>query len=293
MTLADVSLTRRSELARATAQLARAGIDTARIDAEWLLAGMLGGGRFALYLDSGRELSAPVVETYRTLVQRRAAREPLQQILGWTEFRGLRLRVTPDVLVPRPETEVLAEWALERLPSPDARRRPLVIDVGTGSGCLACAIARARSDLDVLAIDVSPVAAVVARANARDLGVSHQVRVIVADLFGGVGALTADAIVANPPYLPSRTLRALPPEVARHEPRLALDGGPDGLAVTRRLIAAASRCLRPAGALLLETAGEDQVAAVGPLMRAAGFAAVVARRDLAGVERFVGGRRAD
>jgi release factor glutamine methyltransferase len=277
------------QLAAATTALEAAGLPSARVDAEWLLAGLLGLGRVAARLELGETAPAPLAERYARAVSRRARREPLQRILGWEEFRGVRMRLTDSVLVPRPETETLVEWALALLPAPGPRRL-LAIDVGTGSGCIACALASERADLDVVAIDVSPAAAAVARENVRALDLAGRVTVVAADLFAGLRDIRADLIVSNPPYLPSALMPELPPEVRIHEPRLALDGGSDGLAVIRRIATAARPYLRPSGALVVETAGGDQTSAAATLLRAAGWDQVAVRGDLVGIERFVGGR---
>jgi release factor glutamine methyltransferase len=276
------------QLELAARRLAAAGIDTPRVDAEWLLADVLGVGRASLWTDPGRALDEASLERYGAALRRRAAREPLQQITGWQDFRGLRLAVTPDVLVPRPETELLVDWALDLL---DGVGDPWVVDVGTGSGCIACALAAERPAARVLAIELSPRAAAIARANVAAAGLGDRVRVVVGDLLDAAAPGRAALIVANPPYLARRALDALPPEVARHDPRGALDGGPDGLAVIRRLVTSAARLLPSGGVLLLETAGDAQTARVAALLRAAGVAEVTTRRDLAGVERFVAGRR--
>jgi len=285
---AAIATSTRAAVEAATARLLEAGIATARVDAEWLLAGLLGVGRAGLTASFDRDLSPAVLSRYEAAVARRRRREPLQQILGWEEFCGVRVAVTADVLVPRPETETLVEWALALLPPAGAVTRR-VVDVGTGSGCIACALAAARPDLRVVAIDASPVAAHVARRNVSALGLDGRVSVFVSDLFSALGRVNADLIVANPPYLPTRVLGHLAPEVVTHEPTLALDGGVDGLAVIRRLVLAAADRLGPGGALVLETGGGDQVAEVVALMRGAGLVDVVTRRDLAGVERFVAG----
>jgi release factor glutamine methyltransferase len=277
------------QLDAATMALEAAGLPSARVDAEWLLAGLLGIGRVAVRLELGEAAPAPLAERYARAVSRRARREPLQRILGWEEFRGVRVRLTDSVLVPRPETEALVEWALALLPAP-GRRRLLAIDVGTGSGCIACALATERADLDVVAIDVSPAAAAVARENARALDLVGRIRVVAADLFAGLRDIRADLIVSNPPYLPSALMPELPPEVRIHEPRLALDGGSDGLAVIRRIATVARRYLRPSGALVVETAGGDQAPAAAALLRGAGWDQVAVRGDLVGIDRFVGGR---
>lgn len=283
----------REELGAAADVLRRAGVDRAKNDAEWLLAALLGVGRFALYLSPERDLPETVVEAYRAAVGRRARREPLQRILGWEEFRGLRFGLTEAVLVPRPETEALADVALGLLPPVAVGYRPLVIDVGTGAGCLACALAAERPDVDVVAIDVCPAAATIARENASRLGLARQVRVIAADLFAALGGVRAELIVSNPPYLPTAALEMLQPEVRDHDPRVALDGGADGLDLIAPLVAGAAACLGPSGAIALETAGGAQSAAVAALLRDAGFLKVEIRRDLAGVDRFAAGRLAE
>ena len=278
-----------AELDAATTALEAAGLSSARIDAEWLLAGLLGVGRVAVRLDLAETVPAPIAERYAHAVSRRARREPLQRILGWEEFRGVRVRLTDAVLVPRPETETLVEWALALLPPPGGRRL-LAIDLGTGSGCIACALASERPDLDVIAVDVSPAAAAVARDNAQALGLAARVGVVAADLLDGLRDLSADLIVSNPPYLPSTLVPELAPEVRIHEPRLALDGGADGLALIRRIATTARRYLRPSGALAVETAGGDQTEAAAALLRAAGWDRVAVRADLVGIDRFVAGR---
>ena len=278
-----------AELDAATTVLEAAGLSSARVDAEWLLAGLLGVGRVSVRMDLAETVPAPIAERYAHAVSRRARREPLQRILGWEEFRGVRVRLTDAVLVPRPETETLVEWALALLPPPSGRRL-LAIDLGTGSGCIACALASERPDLDVIAVDVSPAAAAVARDNAQALGLAARVGVVAADLLDGVRDLGADLIVSNPPYLPSTLVPELAPEVRIHEPRLALDGGADGLTLIRRIATTARRYLRPSGALAIETAGDDQVEAAAALLRAAGWDRVTVRADLVGIERFVAGR---
>ena len=277
------------QLDAATTVLEAAGLPSARVDAEWLLAGLLGVGRTAVRLELSEPVSAALADRYARAVSRRARREPLQRILGWEEFRGVRVRLGDAVLVPRPETEILVEWALALLPPPGGRRL-LAIDIGTGSGCIACALAVERPDLDVVAVDVSPAAAAIARENVRALGLAARVRVVAADLFAGLREARADLIVSNPPYLPTGLMPGLPPEVRIHEPRLALDGGPDGLAVVRRIVDASRPCLRPAGALVFETAGDEQAVAAATLLRGAAWHDVAVRADLAGIDRFVAGR---
>lgn len=279
----------RDQLAAATTALEAAGVASPRVDAEWLLAGLLGVGRVTVRLDPAGVVPELLAERYGDAVRRRARREPLQRILGWEEFRGVRVRLTDAVLVPRPETEALVEWALALLPARGGRRLRAV-DLGTGSGCIACALAAERPDLDVVAIDVSPAAAAVARENASALGLAARIRVVAADLLDGVRDLGADLIVSNPPYLPTGLVPELPPEVRTHEPVVALDGGADGLALIRRIAAIAHRALRASGVLVVETAGGAQATAAAALLRTADFAQVAVRADLAGVDRFVAGR---
>ena len=279
----------RDQLAAATTALEAAGVASPRVDAEWLLAGLLGVGRVTVRLDPAGAVPELLAERYGDAVRRRARREPLQRILGWEEFRGLRIRLTDAVLVPRPETEALVEWALALLPARGGRRLRAV-DLGTGSGCIACALAAERPDLDVVAIDVSPAAAAVARENTIALGLAARIRVVAADLLDGVRDLGVDLIVSNPPYLPTGLVPELPPEVRTHEPVVALDGGADGLALIRRIAAIAHRALRASGVLVVETAGGAQATAAAALLRKADFVQVAVRADLAGVDRFVAGR---
>ena len=287
MTTALTPATARGLVAEGARRLAEAGLPTARQDAEWLLAAVLGRERFALYLEPKEAVVEAAGHRFRALVARRADHEPLQHLLGYEDFRGLRLRVTPDVLIPRPETEGLVEWALELLgPAP-----LLLADIGTGSGAIACALAAARPDARVLATDTSPAALAVAEGNARALGLADRVRVVAGDLLEPLaGALgTVDMIVANAPYLPTGILPSLPREVFAFEPRQALDGGPDGMDVIRRLLTAAPAALRPGGRLVLEI-GEDQAGPLAALMAAGGFVDVASRDDLRGVRRYLAGR---
>src|SRR5216117_516787 len=235
---------------------------------------------------SGRRVAA------RRRARRRSLRGPARSRSrpSHARRRALRVSVTADVLVPRPETETLVEWALGLLPAQQDGVRLRALDLGTGSGAIACALAAERGDVEVIASDVSQAAAVVARENARRLGLAGRVRVVVADLAGALGRARADLIVSNPPYLPSVLVGGLEPEIRCHEPRLALDGGDDGLAVIRQIVVSTREALRPSAPLVLETAGGDQADAVAGILRAAGFGSVAVRADLAGVDRFVAGR---
>jgi len=268
-------------------RLGEAGLECARQDAERLLADALGADRLDFFVEPRAAVEPGAAARYRALVARRALHEPVQHILGWEEFRGLRLRVTPEVLVPRLETEGLVERCLELL---EGRPAAAIADIGTGSGAIACALAAARGDLEILAVEQSLGALAVASDNVRALGLAARVRLLAGDLFGPLAPLrgSLEMVVANPPYLPSGVLATLPAEVARFEPRVALDGGPDGMRILRRLIAEAPAFLRPGGWLVMEI-GEEQAGALASLMAAEGFSGIGARRDLRGVERYIEG----
>lgn len=273
-----MSTTARDALDSALVAITAAGVDTPRLDAELLLAEALGCDRAMLIADPQRPVEGGAVRAFREAVRRRSVlREPVAYILGRKGFRHLELEVDGRVLVPRPETELLVELALE-LPA-GAR----VLDVGTGSGAIALAAKHERPDLDVTATDVSADALEVARANAARLALD--VRFLEADLIPA-GA-TFDAVLSNPPYVPDGDRLTLAPEILRHEPEAALFAGADGLDVIRRLAAAAA-AVAP---LLAVEVGHGQGAAVADLLRTAGFADVGVRPDLAGIDRVVVGRR--
>src|SRR5256885_9947992 len=198
-------------------------------------------------------------------------REPLQHILGSQPSRHITVRVTADAMVPRPGTEFLVEGALDLFPH-DARR-PLAVDLGTGTGCIACAIASERPDVEVIALDASPRAAMLARENVAALGLSARVAVEVSELFSALGERRADVIVSNPPYLPTSLIATLTPEVRQYDPRGALDGGPDGLRVIRRIVAEAPQRLLAGGAPALETSAAPQGRPGGGPLAEAGVAA--------------------
>jgi release factor glutamine methyltransferase len=262
-------LTVGAALVSATARLAAAGCDTPRLDAELLLASVLGVGRERLILDR----DAPLTVSVEQLLARREAREPVAYILGRKQFRRLTLEVDPRVLIPRPETELLVELGLELA----AGSR--VADVGTGSGAVALALKDERPDLVVRGFDVSPGAIDVARRNAARLGLD--VEFDTRDL---IDEQPYDAVLANLPYV--REGASLAPEIELYEPRLALFAGEDGLGLIRRLIAVAAG---RTGLLALEL-DPSQAEAVASMLREAGMAPVEIRRDLAGRERVVVGR---
>jgi release factor glutamine methyltransferase len=293
------SWTVRELLAWTAERFAGLGIDDARVDAERLLARALGCSRIQLYVQHDRLLDDDERTGFRELVRRRLAREPVAYIEGSKGFHALDLELVVDrrVLIPRPETEHLVDWLLESLRPPPA---PLmnVLDVGTGSGAIALAVAKARHEVHVTAVDASPDALEVARQNVErfELGegveLGERVTLLVSNLLDAVEIPSGgfDAIAANLPYIPSAELRTLAPEVRDWEPRAALDGGPDGLAVIRRLIAVVRerRALAPGGRLLLEV-GIGQAETVEGLLRAAGFDDVGSRSDYARIPRVVAG----
>jgi release factor glutamine methyltransferase len=262
------------------------GLPTPRLDAQVLLAHVLGKDRVYLYTHFDQPLSPEELARYRGLIQRRLAGEPVAYLVGEKEFRSLTFAVDKRVLVPRPDTEATVEAALALLPA-DAGGR--VVDVGTGSGAIALTIKKERPQLEVLAVDRSPDAAAVARANAERLGLA--VEIVEGDLLAPVAARGPfTLIVSNPPYIPSDDIAALAPEV-RNEPMLALDGGEDGLDVIRRLVNDAPPLLAPKGALVLEV-GAGQSDAVAALFAADGrYEPATATKDLAGIERAVSARK--
>ncbi|MEO8604627.1 MAG: peptide chain release factor N(5)-glutamine methyltransferase [bacterium] len=273
-------------LGAAAPRLAAAGIDSARLDAEVLLAHALGFGRTALYARLRDALPVDACARFEALLARRERREPVAYLTGVQEFWSLPFGVTPDVLIPRPETELLVELALQHLPA-DAPRT--VLDIGTGSACIAVAIARERPLAHVTAVDISRAALAVAHRNAVAHGVDARVTFAESDLFDGLAVDAGfDLIVSNPPYLAPND--AVSPELAS-EPRGALYAGADGLAVIRRLVAAAADRLRPGGRLLIEI-GQGQSDAVVQLARAGGLADPSVAADLAHIPRVLVAQRA-
>ncbi len=280
-----------SELLQWTCErFTRAGLDEPRVDAEHLLSQALGVARMQIYLRFDQVVAEPARATLRDLIRRRLAREPVAYIAGHRGFHALGLDLTVDrrVLIPRPETEHLVDWLLEGLPFAPAPVH--VRDIGTGSGAIALAIKHARRDANVTASDRSQDALAVARDNATRLALD--ITFIAADLLGDTPEHPYDAIAANLPYIPSADIRGLQPEVRDFEPHLALDGGPDGLGLVRRLISSATKpgVLAPGGRLLLEI-GEGQADATRELLLAHDYTDVAARRDLAGIERILSGTR--
>jgi release factor glutamine methyltransferase len=259
------------------------GIENGRLDAELLLAEVLQFDRVGLYLNYDRPLQADELAAYRQLVGRRSRREPLQYILGRAEFWSLTFKVGPAVLIPRPDTEVLVEEALRRV-----RADGTILDVGTGSGAVAVALASELPAARLVGIDVSDAALQVAAENARHNGVADQIDLQQIDL-ACLPAGPFDLIVANPPYIPTADLAGLMPEVRDHEPALALAGGDDGLNCYRLLAGQVATRLQSGGWLLVEV-GIGQAAAVQEIFAAAGLLEGFCQNDLNGIPRVVGGR---
>jgi release factor glutamine methyltransferase len=264
--------------------LADAGIESPRVEADVLLSEVLRAPRYASYLDPGAVLAEDAWLRFVALVQRRTRREPIQYLIGRETFRGLDLVVTPDVLIPRPETEGAVAAVVDVM---TALERPVIVDVGTGSGCLALAAAASRPDALVYAIDQSPAALGVARHNAERLGLSTRVRFLLGDLFAPLARLEirVDVVVSNPPYVADHEYETLQPEV-RFEPEAALRGGFDGLRFYRRIASEASTVLAPRGRVVLEL-GFGQAESVRAIAEREGFGVERLDVDANGIPRIM------
>ena len=271
-------------LARAEAYLAEKGVPEASANSEFLMAEVLEVGRGRVLAERAAPLSHRNSLHFWEFVKRRGRRLPLAYVLGWQPFAGCRIKVNESVLVPRPETEELVTLAVSEAEAL-GRRSLQVVDVGTGSGCVAVALAKRLPSAQIYATDVSPAALKLAEENAMANHVSTRVRVLREDLFKPhSGAAWADMAVSNPPYIPSAEVDGLEPEVLK-EPRLALDGGKDGLDHIRAIAADAGRLVKPGGRLLLEF-GAGQAPAVQRILSKEGLTEVRIFTDLQGVERL-------
>ncbi len=260
-------------------------ISEARLKCELLAARLLRCPRLEVYLKFDHVLSEAHVGAMRRGIKRLAAGEPIQHILGETTFHGHRFKADPRALIPRPETELLVQAVLDWEPlGEDA----LVVDVGTGSGCIAISLVLARPALRCVGIDISEEALALARENALALGVAARVAFAGAGLADCVDPESVDAIVANLPYIASAACDTLPRDVRDFDPRTALDGGPDGLDVIRDIVPDAAIALRPGGRIFLEI-GADQATAVKDILKAEGFKALTISQDLAGRDRIASG----
>lgn len=271
------------------AQLSAAGIESGRLEVEMMLAQLRDEPRLQLWMRRAEPLTPGQGEKLRDWLARRGSREPLQHILGWAPFLDFELYVTRDVLVPRPETEVLAHLAIARL---GGVASPRVLDWGTGSGCLALAVAKAVPAAAVHALDLSLDALRIARANATAYRLADRIRFQQGDGFaalaahGETAALRFDLIVTNPPYIPAAEVETLQPEVRDFDPRLALTDGADGLGCYRCLAAEAPAWLKPGGWLLAEF-GDGQSPALIELFSQAGWSIEGVEKDLSGRDRVL------
>jgi release factor glutamine methyltransferase len=278
-------------LERGASELREAGVPEARFEAELLLRHALGFSRETLFARLHEPAAAEAAGHYFHLLERRRGRVPIQHILGTQEFYGLSFRVTPSVLIPRPETEGVVDEALAEL-STRAESEPRVADVGCGSGCIAIAIARECPEAALLAIDASPAALAVASENASAHGVDERITFLHGDLLEPlVGRREKlDLVVSNPPYVVDAEIEELAPEVKEHEPRIALAGGADGLATITRLLEGVGAVLEPGGAVVMEI-GKGQDPQVAERIRSAGLDLVRIVPDLAGIPRVVVARK--
>jgi len=273
------------EVLRWTAGRFSDGSDTPRLDAELLLAEVLGLGRVELYTQFDRPLDPGELERFKDLARRRLTGEPVAYILGRRDFWGRSFRVDSRVMTPRPETELLVRGALDADPEDES---VLVLDLCCGSGNVIISILDERPRWRGIGTDVSPEALAVAAANRGDAGLEDRLELVEADLLEGSFAdMRPGIITANPPYVPDRAWEDLAPDVRDHEPRAAITAGPEGLDVLQRLIPAAALALAPGGRLLVEYDGEDQTPEVKRLAMDAGLGDVTIVKDLAGLDRVL------
>lgn len=282
-------------LQEASRFLSGAGCPCPEVDAERLLSHLLGLSRLQLYLDGPSHLLAHDTRAYRRLLRKRASRIPLQYILGETEFMSLPFLVAPAVLIPRPETEVLVQCAIDYLRTAGSER-PMVADVGTGSGIIAVTVAHLAPRSVVFATDLSAGALRIAAANTRRITSGETVTFMEGDLVSPLkragldGQL--DCLLSNPPYIPAAELLCLPPEIVGHEPLSALDGGADGLVYHRRLVSEGAPLLRAGGLIALEVGGYEQAESVTEMLqRSTLFGEVRVIRDLNDIPRVVAALR--
>ena len=267
------------------------GIENPRLDAEVLLGAVLGKDRMYLYVHFDEPLEPAELAVFRSHVKERAAHVPLAYVLGRREFMGLDFRVTRDTLIPRPDTELLVQCAVDFLRARAAEGRDdlTLADIGTGTGAIALSVLHYTEGTRADAVDISPAAAEVARENAERLGLAERIEVHVGDLTAPLAGHSYDVILSNPPYIPTADISGLMPEVRSYEPHLALDGGTDGLNIYRRLMADAPALLKEGGAIAVEV-GIDEAAAVAALAMAhPRIVRTEILKDLAGIERVVVG----
>lgn len=274
-------------MADGTARLQDAGIVNARLESRWLLAHVSGCQHSELISRGPDKVAEQIIVAFQERISRRVNREPIQHILGTTEFYGLEFLSDARALIPRPDSEVVVETALERI----SRERPVFIaDIGTGSGCLLAALLANRPMAKGEGIEASDAAAALARENLMRLGFTDRSHVHPGSWASWQKWAEADLIISNPPYIASAEIEGLMPEVREHDPMSALDGGPDGLDAYREITELAARGMQP-GAWLVFEIGFDQKQTVTALLKDAGFAEITCRKDLGGNDRAIAARR--
>jgi len=282
---ASMPLNIREALRRGSRMLADVRSEEATLEAELLLAHALNTDRTHLYQRLRDQLAPQAESVFDALLQRRLAHEPTAYILGHKEFYGLEFEVTPDAIIPRSETETLVELVLDRARSASARGMRIA-DIGVGCGAIAVALAVNLSEAEIIAIDISPWALALARRNAQRHTVADRIRLLEGDLLEPLDA-PVDVIVANLPYVRSGDFEAAPPEINEHEPRLGLDGGPDGLRLIERMLRDAPPCLKSGGALFAEISEEQGKGALSLARESFPEARIEVKRDLSGLDRVL------
>jgi len=276
----------RDALKHFEAELEQAGVSSPSTNAEWIASAALGMGRMEVLLRAAGgvlTLTPEQIEVIKRLIRRRAAREPLQYILESASFCGIEVKVAPGVLVPRPETELLAETGWKFLKT---RNRPTALDYCSGSGCIAVSLAVYAREARIWGVEISIEALRIAWANAKRYDLDGRIRIMEGDspLAAREGA-PFDLIISNPPYIPSAEIDTLEPEVSRHEPRMALDGGPDGLRFYRLLAKECPELLKEDGVLMAEF-GDGEFGGIEEIFRSAGWKSIQPEKDYSNKERF-------
>jgi release factor glutamine methyltransferase len=291
MTQTEAAWTVRRILEWTAPFLTRKGVDSPRLSAEMLLAHVLAVPRIRLYTEYDRPLADTVLATYRELVRRAAEHEPVAYITGHAPFFSLDFLVTRDVLIPRPDTETLVEAALSIIRRQTGLESPRILDLCTGSGCVAAALAANQKSATIIAVDSQPAAVAVAVRNIEQLKLTDRVIILTGDLYAALASepdkRPFDLIVANPPYIPAGQIATLDKSVRDFEPISALDGGPDGLEIHRRILAGAAARLTPAGHLLMEIAFDQGKAAMALAAEYADLANPRILKDHAGNDRVL------
>ena len=271
-------------LRKATAELDAAGIESARLDSEILLAHVLNCRRLYLYVDADKNVSPAQVARYENLIERRIKKIPVAYLTGQREFFGMNFAVTPDVLIPRPDTEILVQVAIEKIYSLNPKPYPLILDIGTGSGAICISILKHVKTARAVTVDISADAINCAKFNAEKFGVDDRITFHVSNLFDDLRGQKFHAIISNPPYIPTKDLSTLQAEVQR-EPKIALDGGVDGLNFYRRIVNESPNFLFAGGFIAVEI-GICQALAVKNMLDE-NFVDVKIIRDLSNIERVV------